>query len=765
MDLITLALSKSYTNKVKQELIDAGWKKTIVEQLPLVGDDKTIYLLQKEDAQGNVYYDEYLWTNGTYNAFGTTQTDMTNYYKKTETDSLLNGKVDKETGKGLSTNDFTNNYKSKIETNEYNDIFNIRGTVTQTESFENNILTVSFQAYNSNGNLENKTVTFEYIEEYADAEFYLYKNTSDVWVGATSFPSSYNRLPIMIGTVAYSEGAGLKFISDDNIRDYVDAGLAKKVNQVSGKGLSTNDFTTAEKTKLAGIETGANKIVIDNELSPLSTNPVQNKSICEYFTDKVTTPKTYFTPIWQNDYGINASGAKVSLSGSIYAELEVQAGEIYIVQSKPNYNYRCVACRDSNGNLISGYLFPNTSTATTINETITIPENCVVMAVSSPLGDIESAPFRICEVENSITTIEGATVKYDCMDDEVKPNFAEIPIFEQVDYTASKTGYYRSDIPSYNFDYLQSDTNFYNGLINVSVGERYRIKGTYRNYCALYMLFDNNGKFISRYPTSNTSPAVTEEVEIVIPDGCVAMGVSGASIPIVKKATSRKIVVNNSLIGRKIALNGDSICANNSATSMSYGYQIANDNYMTIKNVAVGGGTIAYGTTSGGTNRHWICNTISSMPDDADYILFEGGINDYWLNVPLGAITSTMTDTIDNTTFYGALESICRQALNKWTNKKIGFVITHKINATWRTNNSNSNTFADFHQAILDVCKKYSIPVCDLYSTSTFNTELSAYLPYTTDDDNSGTGDGVHPTTEGYKLFYVDKITSFLKSL
>lgn len=35
--------------------------------------------------------------------------------------------------------------------------------------------------------------------------------------------------------------------------------LEKKVDKVSGKGLSTNDYTTAEKTKLSGIATGANK--------------------------------------------------------------------------------------------------------------------------------------------------------------------------------------------------------------------------------------------------------------------------------------------------------------------------------------------------------------------------------------------------------------------------------------------------------------------------------------------------------------------------
>ena len=38
---------------------------------------------------------------------------------------------------------------------------------------------------------------------------------------------------------------------------YVDNGLATKIDKEAGKGLSTNDYTTTEKTKLSGIETGA----------------------------------------------------------------------------------------------------------------------------------------------------------------------------------------------------------------------------------------------------------------------------------------------------------------------------------------------------------------------------------------------------------------------------------------------------------------------------------------------------------------------------
>lgn len=57
------------------------------------------------------------------------------------------------------------------------------------------------------------------------------------------------------GTVAYATKLG----DSDNAYTYssLKTALGNKVNIVSGKGLSTNDFTTDEKNKLAGIATGA----------------------------------------------------------------------------------------------------------------------------------------------------------------------------------------------------------------------------------------------------------------------------------------------------------------------------------------------------------------------------------------------------------------------------------------------------------------------------------------------------------------------------
>ena len=76
----------------------------------------------------------------------------------------------------------------------------------------------------------------------------------------------------------------------NNLQDNLDS----KVDKVSGKGLSTNDYTTDEKNKLAGIESGANKTVIDSALSSTSTNPVQNK-IVKTSIDEINTKISWKT--------------------------------------------------------------------------------------------------------------------------------------------------------------------------------------------------------------------------------------------------------------------------------------------------------------------------------------------------------------------------------------------------------------------------------------------------------------------------------------
>lgn len=76
-----------------------------------------------------------------------------------------------------------------------------------------------------------------------------------------------------------------------------------KVDKVTGKGLSTEDFTTALKDKLDGIEAQANKTVVDSALSSTSTNPLQNKAINTALSGKASTNHTHYIQNSSSDNG------------------------------------------------------------------------------------------------------------------------------------------------------------------------------------------------------------------------------------------------------------------------------------------------------------------------------------------------------------------------------------------------------------------------------------------------------------------------------
>jgi hypothetical protein len=119
----------------------------------------------------------------------------------TATQTALSGKVDKVTGKGLSTNDFTDTLKTKLN-----------GIATGAE--------VNVQA-----------------------------NWNESDQAADSFIQNKPSIPSKTSDLTNDSG----FVTDAAMQSALD----QKVDKVAGKGLSTKDFTSAEKTKLAGIEAGA----------------------------------------------------------------------------------------------------------------------------------------------------------------------------------------------------------------------------------------------------------------------------------------------------------------------------------------------------------------------------------------------------------------------------------------------------------------------------------------------------------------------------
>jgi lysophospholipase L1-like esterase len=207
----------------------------------------------------------------------------------------------------------------------------------------------------------------------------------------------------------------------------------------------------------------------------------------------------------------------------------------------------------------------------------------------------------------------------------------------------------------------------------------------------------------------------------------------------------------NPLSGKILSATGDSIAAGAGNNGSGYPELVASDNNMTLQNVAVGGGTVAYVNA----NTFCISRSISSMRSDADFVLLEGGGNDADSGVPLGTLSSGYTVTLDDTTFAGAIESMFKSALARFPDKKIGYVFIHKCASGYDSRVPNS-----YYGIAKSACEKWGIPYLDL------NTQVPP-LNYIADLKSTYTanGDGYHPNELGYRTFYVPKITAFLNTM
>ena len=111
---------------------------------------------------------------------------------------------------------------------------------------------------------------------------------------------------------------GLEYY-DGKSKERLRTELNKKVDKISGKGLSTNDYTTAEKNKLDGIAAGANKTIVDSELSSASTNPVQNKVVNDALSGKVPTTRKINSKALSADITLSASDVGLGNVGNFKA--------------------------------------------------------------------------------------------------------------------------------------------------------------------------------------------------------------------------------------------------------------------------------------------------------------------------------------------------------------------------------------------------------------------------------------------------------------
>lgn len=202
--------------------------------------------------------------------------------------------------------------------------------------------------------------------------------------------------------------------------------ISGKVDKVSGKGLSTNDYTTAEKNKLAGIAAGAevnvqsdwnatsgdamilNKPsipVVDAELSETSTNAVQNKAVYQTLVQL----SEFLNTIGNYAYYKPLTGIpKADLDASVQASLGKADTAIQSHQQIKTINGQSII---GSGDVTIETASPVTVDST-MSDTSTNPvQNKVVKGyVDGEIGDVEEIVDAINGTVSGVTDVTHFTI-------------------------------------------------------------------------------------------------------------------------------------------------------------------------------------------------------------------------------------------------------------------------------------------------------------------------------------------------------------------
>ena len=156
------------------------------------------------------------------------------------------------------------------------------------------------------------------------------------------------------------------------------------------------------------------------------------------------------------------------------------------------------------------------------------------------------------------------------------------------------------------------------------------------------------------------------------------------------------------------------------------------------------------GTQLTGSDRA-LTQRAKDIDVDADLIFVLGGTNDFHVGAALG----TPEDPPCESTFYGAVRSVCETLIYEHPDALIVFATPTRRTTPPGSGipdlNSAGLSLKDYRDAIITVCAQYGIPVLDLYMNSRIREDTAAeYLM-----------DGLHPNGVGFELL-ANEIAEYL---
>ena len=274
IDLTKYAIKTEVTQEIAEAVSGIeGFDAQVVEELPQTGKKGILYLVANSSEEDKNAYDEYLWLTDKYEKLGTRSIELSQYALKSElptkisqltndsgfqtsaqvgtiVDGKIAGKADKtyvDTELGKKANTSHTHTKAQIT-----------DMPTKLSQFTND------SGFQTAANVDTKLS--DYAKKTDIASVYKYKGSK---ANYAALPTSGNTVGDVWNVEAVDSAHGIKAgdnVAWDGTKWDVLAGtidtsgfatkteLGNKVDKVTGKGLSTNDFTNEYKTKLDNLE-------------------------------------------------------------------------------------------------------------------------------------------------------------------------------------------------------------------------------------------------------------------------------------------------------------------------------------------------------------------------------------------------------------------------------------------------------------------------------------------------------------------------------
>ncbi len=215
--------------------------------------------------------------------------------------------------------------------------------------------------------------------------------------------------------------------------------------------------------------------------------------------------------------------------------------------------------------------------------------------------------------------------------------------------------------------------------------------------------------------------------------------------------------------GKNLLVFGDSIMYGSGNNGFGVGEYLARDCGAEVKKYCVGGARVGFYE-----GKNWMVEQVRRAVNEraqADVIVFNGFTNDCHTDesgncdVSLGEVSDGL-EVADifalgrgDADFSRCFESILSAFKTYFANAKLLFVRPHRMGKRGEAEQ------VKYGERAKELCRKWGIAVCDLYTDSGLDTFIAEHRDkYTNDSYGTGHGDCTHPNSSGYEKFYMPLI-------